>query len=167
MPEDKWRDYWERYKPSTNKLSLPKIKISDKTHILLIVSLLAIVVLGFITFRTGRYANVLKTDMENQLNLCEEETENISYYLGTCEADLTICLSNVTSKAVALETCEREKEEESCPSPDVWQKRYSILGENYAKDVCCKTTGYKTYIIDGSTLRIICRKDDDGRELIC
>lgn len=171
MTDKKWSDYWERHKVKTSKLSkklsFPKV---NKQLILLVASLIAIIILGFLNFRTGNYAKILENDiidLENQMSSYEEESQEFSSSLDTCKADLAVCQTNVSSKVTALERCEEEKNM-ICPSGGRYEDWYLRMKESYIQDKCCQQEGvYKSYNI-GNDMEIICRTDELGLfELEC
>lgn len=100
---NQWSDYWRSYsyRDSFIKRLLSRINV----WILIAILLIGVVGLTGYSVKTGNYVKVLEknvTSLQEQLEICAEQTEITSTDLETCNA-------NLQSKITALAVCQNQQ----------------------------------------------------------
>jgi len=161
-----WNDYWGKYGKGS---IFSRFSLNSKTVIIALItlSLLAISVLGI---RTGGYIRTLeqnKTNLENELFLCNEQYSNTTTALNVCNKNLnsktsayTNCQSQLSTTTDSLSSCQNELNMCQADFDDLSfsitdlsvqlsrcqadlsaasssQSNYDAMKINYAKDYCC------------------------------
>jgi DNA repair ATPase RecN len=164
----------------------------SKSLILFLVLIITIGILSLFNYTTGSYVKTLesnKTDFENQLKSCNNQTQCLSSNLTACNTNLVTCSNQLSTKAISLVNCENEKNSasdslsdcnnhlSSCESSmdaygsdldacsndlDSCNNAKTTLRDNYARDYCCLLN--KTHYSISSN-RITC--GDSGTSISC
>jgi hypothetical protein len=170
--------------------SMPSINKS------LIISLILITIIGILSYfnyTTGNYVNILevnKTNLEDQLIACNNQTQCLTANLSTCNINLNTCNDALSGKSTSLFKCESEKNSvsdslstcnkdlDSCENIrgayridlnscngdlDSCNSAKNTLRNNYAKDYCCLLN--KTYYTINNN-KITCT-DSEGTSISC
>jgi hypothetical protein len=81
----------------------------------LLLALILITVIGglsYVNYINGNYIAILeknKTNVENHLSECRNQTQSLSSELKTCNTNFGICKDTLLNKSMSLSICENEK----------------------------------------------------------